>query len=360
MKTVMFVIEMLSSGGAERVTSVLANEFCIAGYNVHLVTYIKKENEYILDEKICRYNIEIDKSKTRLKGIKEKYFGLRKIINKVKPDTIISLATPKTITMLTMASKGQKCDIILSERNDPNSYPSSNILKKIRYFCYKNADGVIFQTEDAKNYFSKSIQKKSKVIPNPIKENLPEAPLDKKREKIIVNYCRLEKQKNLYLLIDAFILISNDLPEYKLIIYGDGPLKNELEKYIDTNNMQQRIFIFKFQQDIHNKIKNASLFVSSSNYEGISNSMLEALAIGIPTVCTDCPVGGARMMIKSEQNGILVPVNDVNMLSESMKEVIMNERLANKLSYNSRKIKEELNGMNISREWIEFIENINI
>ena len=97
------------------------------------------------------------------------------------------------------------------------------------------------------------------------------------------------------------------------------------------------------------------MFVSSSDFEGMSNSMLEAMALGLPCVCTDCPAGGARAVIKDGENGLLTPVGDSHALYLAMKKVAENPELAAKLSKNSVKIREEQSVDKIIKKWMELI-----
>jgi glycosyltransferase involved in cell wall biosynthesis len=134
----------------------------------------------------------------------------------------------------------------------------------------------------------------------------------------------LEKQKNLLLLIDAFALLYKEHPEYNLAIYGDGSEKKHIETYITKMLLEDCISVYESIPNIHEKIIDCAMFISSSDYEGLSNSMIEAMALGLPCVVTDCPCGGARMMITSYENGILVPVGDIQTMYEAMKYIIEN------------------------------------
>jgi len=165
----------------------------------------------------------------------------------------------------------------------------------------------------------------------------------------------LNHKKNLKLLIDAFIQLHKEFPEYKLNIYGDGAAKNEIKNYIKEQNMDQHIILYDFIQNIHEEIVDNAMFVSSSDYEGISNSMLEAMAMGLPVVVTNCPCGGAKMFVKNNENGILVDVRDKEALYEGMKKIITDNIFAEKISNEAIKIKEELNSDKISKKWIERI-----
>ena len=173
-----------------------------------------------------------------------------------------------------------------------------------------------------------------------------------------MNFCRLSPQKNLFMLIDAFYLFHKEYDDYVLTIYGRGELKDKLIKYIDKLGLQNSVFIKDFDLDIHNKIKDCAMFVSSSDFEGISNSMLEALAIGLPTICTDCPAGGAKMYIDSYKNGILVPVRDTNALYKAMKYIVENPEKADNMSKNAVLIKEVLMPNKIYSRWLETIQSL--
>ena len=263
---------------------------------------------------------------------------------------------PQTNIYLIPSIISKRVKIILSERNDPNRFPQSKLLKKIRVLLYQFSDIIVFQTNDAKNFFNKTIQKKGVIIPNPIKEDLPYVNVGK-RKREIVNFCRLAPQKNLKMLIDAFSMLCNDHPNFKLSIYGRGPLESELREYAEKLLGKDKVTISNYTENIHDKIKDSAMFVSSSDYEGMSNSMLESMAIGLPTICTDCPIGGARMVIKQYENGLLVPVGDTVALYRAMKEVVENEELSNKLSKNATRIRKELSTQNIFVKWLEVIES---
>jgi len=89
----------------------------------------------------------------------------------------------------------------------------------------------------------------------------------------------------------------------------------------------------------------------------MSNSMLESMATGLPTICTDCPAGGARAVIRDHENGILVPVRDAERMYLAMKELIENPALAEKLSENGSNIRNVLSVENIIEKWMEIIND---
>lgn len=355
LKKITFFSGSLKMGGPQRVMVALSDKFVNAGSDIKFVTTVTNEVEYELDPKIEHIKVPKTSNIKPLKVI-QKIIWLRKVLKEDKSDVIISFW--HTVNMyLMVASLFLNKKIIISERNDPNNEPSNALLRKVRNFLYQFADKIVFQTNDAKEYYSKKIQNKSIIIQNPIRNDLPEK-FNGIRRKEIVNYCRLAPQKNLFMLIDAFNLLYKEYPNYTLTIYGRGELKGQLLKYIQKLNLENIVTIKDFDIDIHNKIKDSAMFVSSSNYEGISNSMLEALAIGLPTICTDCPSGGARMNIKSYENGILVPVGDEIALYKAMKYIVENPEKANQMSKNAIEIKDLLDLNEIYSQWLNTVEEI--
>jgi glycosyltransferase involved in cell wall biosynthesis len=225
---------------------------------------------------------------------------------------------------------------------------------------FHKADGVVFQSPDVQKWYEENTPVKGKVIFNPVKPDLPEI-YEGEKIKRIVNFCRISGQKNLIMLVDAFAEFREEFSEYELDIIGD-PVGNEVEGYLDSVNeriryhhLENSIHILPARSDIHDYIKDYAMFVSSSDYEGMSNSMLEAMAMGLPCVCTDCPAGGARAVIKDGENGLLTPVGDSHALYLAMKKIAENPELANKLSENSVKIREEQSVDKIIKKWMELI-----
>ena len=191
---------------------------------------------------------------------------------------------------------------------------------------------------------------------------MPE-PFFGERKKYIVNFCRINPQKNIPLLLSAFDKFSESFPEYELHIYGDASSESDIEYYnksVEIKNSlscADNIHFFSARKDIHNVIRDYAMFVSSSDFEGMSNSMLEAMAIGLPCVCTDCPAGGARAVINDGENGLLVPVNDAKALGDAMIKVVSEQGLAEKLSLNARLIRNSQSLEKIVDKWMEIIND---
>lgn len=354
MKKILVAIDHFKAGGAERVASVIINHLCKEN-EVHVVI-MEEEINYPLDFNHIKLHVINYNNKNKITKIWTKISQLRQIIRNVNADIIFSFANIMSIYVAAALIRNgrDKVCLISSERTDPTHEPSNLITKKIRNWAYQSSDYLVCQTPWVANYFNKRIHTKCVVIPNPI---TPSLPIWKgENSKIIMTACRLEKQKNLPMLIKAFVKLHKYHSDYKLVIYGDGTLRSTLKTMIENYKMNDFISMPGFTKNIHKEMVNSYMYVSSSNYEGISNSMLEALGIGIPTICTDCPVGGASMFITNKENGLLVPVNDENELFNAMKIMIENKELALKCSQNSQNINEQINVNAIVNEWINIIK----
>lgn len=351
MKRILFVIGTLDNGGAERVVSLLAGELSRRGYEVSIITIINNKINYKLKEGVKVVQLDLKGS-----GIKRNFNRISALRKEIKKnDVIISfLAIINMATLL--AGIGLRKRIIMSERNDPAREPGNRHVRVIRNLMYKyfHCNCFVFQTNDACNYFPNSIKKKSTIIPNPIIE-LPE-PFKGDRKKNIVTIARLEPQKNLKLLLKCFATVSRKYPDYSLDIYGRGPQLNELQEYARTLKMQGKVNFHGFVKNVHEEIKDAGIYVMSSDYEGISNGMLEALGLGLPVIATDCPIGGARMFIQNNVNGLLVPVGNEKKLTEAIFKLIEEPELRKKIGNSALDVRSKLNLQHIITLWERIIE----
>ena len=353
---VLFTIGTLGGGGAERNVSLLANKFVNNGYEVGIMTIWGDEQVYQLDPRI-EYIPLNPTFNNKLDRFLKQVFQIRSKIKKFEPDVVISFLADVNAFVL-LRTRLLKCKVIVSERNDPNIDPTIKLFRLLRKLIYPFADGYVFQTEDAREYFYRIANKRNSiVICNPVREDLP-IHNEKNNSKIITSACRLTEQKNLPMLINAFAGINKIHPEYQLHIYGEGNMQSELQKYIDEKGLTAKVKLMGFSKDVCSKINESEIFALASNYEGMSNSMLEALAMGMPTVVTDCPIGGARMIIHNGKNGILVPVGDTYAMQLALEKLIENQELRRTLSENALEIRNTNSVDRIIQKWLDFIVNI--
>lgn len=348
MKKILFICLDLNNGGAERVISTLANELS-QKYEVGIYM-IKPSGEvkYLINESITLIN------NTRF------LFSLpniRRTIKNFDADVVVSFLA-KTNIIVSLALVGSHQKLIVSERNDPNQNPKSKVIRYLRDYLYEFADikGFVFQTKDAQAYFSKKVQKKSLVIHNPLVSQLPDFVKEKNFHRI-VNVGRLDSQKNQRMLIKAFSNLPNN-GNYILDIYGDGEMKSELIEYSKELGVEERVNFKGTTNKIHEEIKDAGLFAFSSDYEGMSNALIEAIAIGIPTLSTNHPIGGAKELIKDRENGLLTEVANAERFTTKMEEMLLNPDFSLKLAGNGLKLREDLSTQKIVLQWVNFFESV--
>lgn len=352
---ILFTIGTLGGGGAERNVSILANTFVKEGHQVGILTAWGDERAYELDERVQYMTLTANDKNKYIKFVRQ-VIKIRPAIKKYEPDLVISFLSDVNSCVL-LRTRFTKYKIIISERNDPHKDPTIKVFRILRKIMYPFADGYVFQTPDAREYFVKTIKNKPNiVIPNPVKDNLP-IHIDNESG-VIVSVSRLAPQKNLPLLISAFERVLYNHPNCQLYIYGEGPLREELQCLINEKRLEKSIKLCGFTKDILNKVNEAEIFVLSSDYEGMSNSMLEALGMGMPVIVTDCPIGGARMMIKNGENGILVPVGGVEEMAQAMKKLIEDEGLRKKISQRALQVRNTNSIESIIQKWMQFINDV--
>lgn len=351
-KKIAVITFSLSNNGAERVFTELSNEWARKGHSVTVIQFEKNafgSESFDLDSKVE----EITLGHKDIDNKAKRYFMYLKDIRKYlksHQDAVIIAFSFTTQIIVTVASLFLKNRIVFSERNDPNSCPYSRFTRALRNLSYHKADRIVFQTQDAKAYFQKSIQKRGTIIVNPINPLLPEV-FNGERRKVIITAARLRPQKNLSMLIEAFSLFHTVYPNYEVEIYGIGEEQAFLEQLAIDRGVANKVHFMGFTSRVNEKMRDAAMYVCSSDYEGISNSMLEALGMGIPTISTDCPIGGARQVIQDHENGILVPVRDTQALYRAMVEVIEDKALSSKLSKNGSLAREDFRVERIAMQW---------
>lgn len=352
----LFYIDSMQKGGANRVMANLTDFFANSGYDVVLVNDILSENrdlEYPLNPLVKRVILDVQNTSRAFSNLK-RIAKLRELIKTENPECVVSFMGPPNIRML-LASAFLKCRTVVSVRNDPTKeYGTSWIKRLIANVVFLLADGCVFQTEDAALYFNRWVRRKSKVIVNPVNESF----YGVKRSdtpRNIVTVGRLYPQKNHKLLIDAFAKIADDFPEENLIIYGEGPLREEMEKQIADLQLMDRIFLPGSTSRVPEVLSEAKLFVLSSDYEGMPNALMEAMAVGVPVISTDCPCGGPKTLIQNEKQGVLVPVKNEMAMSEAMDRILSNENLQMNVSEEERNRSQDFIPEIVFKQWEDYM-----
>ena len=352
---ILFVTEDLANGGSERVVSVLANELSKEN-DVGIVALRRNRVVYDIRSEVAYFPFENENA-----GKIERTLGrlklLRGSIKAFEADVVVAFDVVPIVYSY-LCCKHSHTKLIVSERADPARHKKSGFLGNNYFKAFSNADGVVFQTTDARDFFSEEIKSRSAVIPNPINESFDRERFDGERSKEIVTACRLTNQKNLKLFIDIVNDVCRIHPEYKGIIYGEGQELDALTRYACAQDFPDRIVFAGHSDHIADDIYKSRFYLCTSDYEGISNSMLEAMTLGLTVISTDCPVGGARMAITSGSNGILFPVGDKNAAVKALNELILDAAEADRLGTEAAQIKDRWSVRAISEEWAGFIRKL--
>lgn len=357
-----FLINDLNAGGAERATASLANYFSQHGIDTEIITFKDIDSFYPLDEKVTHLRlgfdeIELSLSLKRIFGALKRMLKIRSFIKKRKLDVLIGMSFAMTWYTV-VATIFTKTKSVGTERNNPYKYKATKINTFLRKFFYKFCNGYIFQTKKASLFFTDKLRKNDTVIPNAIfNENAYKLTPPEEREKLICAVGRLNKQKRFDILIDAFASISKKIPDYKMIIFGEGELRNDLESRIKELSLQDRVILPGTNPEAVKIVNRASVFVLSSDLEGMPNVLMEAMAMGVPCVSTRCDMGPEEL-IESGENGILVEVGNTQQIADSILKIINNDELADKLSNNARELLKTHSIEAISKKWIEFLKQI--
>lgn len=346
MKTIAFYVPVLMKSGAERVTIHLSQYFAEKNYRSLIITSFCRENDYVVPENVEHVNIN-----------STNVFQMRKALLNNKVDLLVVMGVPFCLFTIP-ACIGTKVKVIVSERNSPAQFAGKKSTIVISRLLMRLADGYVFQTKEAKEFYARMLKGKGEVIPNPlISENLIE-PYTGEREKIIVNVGRLTPQKNQELLIKGFSRIHEKYPDYLLYIYGEGEERNNLQALINQVGLSNKVFLPGNVYDVHERIKKAAVFAFTSNFEGMPNALIEAMAIGLPCISTDCPCGGPRELIVDGENGVLFPVGDLDGFVAKLQFILDNPVFAQKIGSKAIDIRKTLNKNSIGGLWKAYFDKV--
>lgn len=347
---ILFYINAIHDGGAERVMVNLAKYFSDIGYETILVTSFIDTWEYKIEGNVKRLTLEENEIKQgKIKRNFSRIIKLRDILKKEKPDVAVSFMAEPNFRLL-VASLGLNVKTIVSVRNDPNKEYAGKIGKFVGKWILPIADGCVFQTKEAQEWFPERLQRKSTIIFNAVKEeffHIERRPVDGE----IITCGRLEAQKNHKLLIDAFSEVVKEHPYARLKIYGEGSLRNVLQEQINKLGLQEKAFLMGATNDVAKALQTADLFVLSSDYEGMPNALMEAMAAGVPCISTDCPCGGARELLGSFSTEILFKLNDREGLQIKINKMLGDKESKNKKGAVCKKVAEGFKSNAVFKSW---------
>lgn len=355
---IVFFLPSLENGGAERVVSLLANEMSKKN-DIYILLLNDSHSDYYIEKnvKIVPFNCVVD----REHGIIKKAFSIFaneirrfmkyvQYINDINPDCIISMLFTTNI-LAVFSNLFLKKYLIVSERNDPKSYSGFKQLLITKF--YKKAKYIVCQSDYVKNYFNCS---NSVVIYNPVDTEFVVKSKQNNACFRIMTAGRLVEQKNQKMLINAVKRVIDDGFDCKLDIYGEGDLRTSLEKQIKAMNLEKKVFLRGFSNDIKKEMLTSDLFVLSSNFEGFPNVLIEAMSCCLPVISTKFPTGIASVLIAEDMNGFLIDVGDEDSLVMKIEKIISNPLDFLQLREIDYKMVSNFTAKKISAQWLNLID----
>ena len=361
MQKIAFHLNSLQQGGAERVVSNLANRFAKEGYEVVIATEWYGTDEFALDQKVRRVHVGLtkeDENRSRISKMLRRIWYLRRFMKKEKPDVVVAF-TRGVLYRALAAGIGTGIPVVISVRTDPVGHYDKKADKLRIPLLFPHAAGCVFQTEGAKAFFAPYLQENSRIILNPLNPKYVGVPEPAVRTKDVVQSGRLVDFKNQPMLIRAFLKVHEKHPDYALKIYGpdskDGT-KEILESIIHENHAEDFVKLMGGSNTLEKDLADAALYAFSSDWEGLPNALMEAMALGLPVVSTDCPCGGPKTLIEDGVNGLLVPIMDEKAMTDGILRLIEDRELAERLGREARKISERANEDAVFEQWQTYLQ----
>lgn len=338
--------------GAPKMMSWVANAMC-ADHDVTVCTFFDSEVTQIMDQRIKTDCLKIKRNKNRFLRLSADYFTtvqkIKKYVKMSKPDAVISFGDVFSLLFIGFF-RGRNYKVILSERADPSQ--GKRLFVSFRKFLFGRADRIVCQTDGAMQLFPESVRKKAVVIPNPI-DKLEGLTVDpKSRSKDIISVGRFElKQKRQDILVKAFEKICDDYPEFSLKFYGDGADLDTVKEMASRTKCSDRIHFMGAVFPIIEHISSAYLMALTSDYEGIPNSVIEAMSVECPVLATDCSPGGARLLLEDGKYGYLAERGNVESVEKGLRQIIENYQEACNIAASAKESLSRFDSQVIADKW---------
>ena len=353
---ILFVIRDMVNGGAGKQLALTANALSQKGHKVFVYSYCGDENCHFLDDDV-QYIAQNPMPKSKIQEYVKSVWNIRKQLHRVKPNVVISWRC-NAGCFTKIASLGLPLKTVFSERTDP--YTETSFALKISAFIASFSDGGVFQTEPVRKYY-KRLYSKSVVIHNPFdpKIDCHSSIAFENRNKEIVHIGRMViSHKRQDVMLKAFAAFAKKHDDYVLSFYGGGPDFNKVRNLAKDLQIDKKVAFHGDVIGAAKKIGAAKLLVLTSDYEGIPNVIMEAFAMGVPVVSTDCSPGGARVLIEDGENGFVVPVGNADIIAHRMCEIVENEKLAENFIVNGKEKLNQFCPQKIFQMWNDFLESL--
>ena len=353
-----FVLPGLRAGGSEHIVSLLCNHFSRSGWIVSLYAFEEADAPpyYAHDPavRVCQLGFPAGRRSIlqSLLAVRNRIGTLRRALSQTRPDLVVSFLT-RTNVVSVLAARPLGIPVIVSERNNPSAQRPGALWSALRRYAYARAEGLVTMTQGAMNQFPKVMRRKQWVIPNPTY-----APIDldphRPPSMQLVAVGRLVPQKGFDLLLDAFARVAHRIPDWSLVIWGEGPERARLEAQRDALGLRDHVSLPGVTSEHGGWLREAGIFVLSSRFEGWGIVVGEAMAAGIPVISFDCCWGPGEM-ISNGTSGILVSDGDVAALGDAIASLCADPDRREFLSHNARIASRRFQIDAILHQWEEAV-----
>ena len=348
-----FVISTLGAGGAERAMSELARFLAGHGWSIVLASFEAETSVdfFSLHPAVRRARLGNPRPARSLAGKLaanlRRALALRALIAHEKPGVVLSFMETSNVLAL-IASAGLQVPVVVAERTDPSQHIAVPKMWRLgRRWLYRRASSVVAQTESAADWLRRHCHCAVQVIPNALRE-LPQP--GGGREPLLLSVGRLEAVKGFDVILHAFARVSRRFPAWRVVIVGDGSLRDELHALAQELDVAARVDWLGRRSDIEHWYARAGLVAQASRFEGFPNVLLEAMGMGAAVISTDCR-SGPREIITHGDNGWLVPVDDVTAMASGMQALMANEEARQSLGRSAMAVRERFAPASILGQW---------
>jgi glycosyltransferase involved in cell wall biosynthesis len=350
------VIHAIAPGGAEKVLSIMANHWERSGRRVTVISFDDGSEPpfYALEPGVQRVPLGMAGASRgffdALRNALRRVARLRAAIRASRPDVVVSLLDQVNVTTL-LATRGLGVPVVVCEHTDPNVYDIGAVWSMLRRVTYRWADLVVVLNRRARDYFGAALQERIRIIPNPVQVDPRAAPAarDGGRRRIYA-MGRFTAEKRFDLLLRAFARIKDRNPDWDLTIFGDGPLRRDLEILAEALGLDGRIDLPGVVADPHPRMRSGDLYVSASRIEGFPCALTEAMACGLPVISTYYH-SGVEDIITDGIDGVLVTSGDEAALTEAMQQLIDDPARRRRLGEQARRITDRYGTDAIMAMW---------
>lgn len=325
---ILFLVSSMHGGGAERVAATLANAWVRRGDEVTLVSCYSGRGrcDQQLDPQVRLWWLADRMRGPRWLRPLTKLRALRQLVREVQPDRVLSFLTNVNVMVL-LATRGLRVPVVVSERTDP-LYGAGDLegsLRLLRRLTYRWAHRVVVQTQQSVAHLHAVASGVARVavIPNPLPDGMPAVRAHEPdgARLALAALGRFDPVKQFDRLIEVFAALAPDFPRWDLWIWGDGPQRAVCQQRVQALGMGERIHLPGFSRTPWEDLGRVQGFVLNSRVEGFPNALLEAMALGLPCVATDCPCGPADLT-RQGQDGHLVALGDEAALATALRELM--------------------------------------